>query len=205
MNEDEIAQVKKSIEKGWTVVFAATLIVAGFAAMVAGGLAWYLATEETPYDPISFVNPAIVQFPDGTVPTISGIEGPAVKLGEEGEAVLPITWTERNYEDTPVPATFNFTRQSFQLGVTIDVYDGEVDRQPFQPGIVQYDAFSAIDDKTREAVEDAASSGICVTEWQNIASATPLRESGVEASFYSQNYSIVHPCYGQHAFLGGYD
>lgn len=143
-------------------------------------------TEEEPFDPISFINPALIQYQAGTVPRLPGIEGPAIFSDER----LPVRWTEVNKTLEPVEATFSWTAQSFEIGASVVLFDN-APRSPFEPGVIVYDTLDAINPDILAEVELAAQTGICTSEWINIAEATPVQAGGVSTPFFSQNYTIV--------------
>ena len=173
-----------------TILWQATVTVAVLVVAVVLIFGWKLVTRDEPFEPISFVNPALVVFGDGTIPSVPGVEGPAVSLGVDGSGVVPLRWVELNTSAEPVEAVFAVDVVSFQRGLSISIRSDSV-RPPFEPGVVVYHTERPIYPQVATAALEAAESGVCVTEWTVVASATPLREGGVAAQFWSENYSIV--------------
>lgn len=174
---------------------AVVVFISGVLLSIGAFMLYSVATEEEPYDPISFVNPALIQFSDGSVPTVNGLEGPAVMLGEPGEQVLPLLWFEQNAEQEPVGATFSSAMNSFGNGVTVTLRAAGTPRPSFAPGVTRHESLIAFSDEVREEVETFANQGNCVTSWVRTGTATPVAPNAVTADFFTENFWIVHPCY----------
>lgn len=86
-------------------VVVATL--ASVIALVAVVVAVRSSFSEGPFVPITVINPAGIVDAEGTIPTVEGIEGPAIaytfeQCGDESCAVVPYSFTQENTTDTAV-------------------------------------------------------------------------------------------------------
>ena len=158
-----------------------------------------IATASESWDPIGFVNPALIEYEDGTVPTIEGIDGPALYIGAEGEPVLPLMWIEFNQESFPVETVFTSEVISWYDGSSILTHPEGTKRSDFKPGINTYHSMIPIDPGVRAEIRSLAQKGICQSTWQIVAQTTPVKIDGRETSpieFFSENYTLVtDDCY----------
>lgn len=170
------------------------MVIAFSMTIIAGVLVIGEISEPDPFAPISFVIPALIQFEDGSVPRVEGVDGPAIRLPEDANtAVLPFRWAELNTESYPVPSTFNLSVLGIGHGIVLEVFV-DSPRDPFVPGTVQIVTVAPLLPAVYSSILSLADQGICESAWVHAGSATPAAAGGVETPWYSENYTVVASC-----------
>ena len=207
MSIEEAVKLERQAKAG----LGGALVVAVFSVVTLIAAMYIIIDDrgDDPYTPISVSTPALVVDSDGTIPTVDGVDGPAViyeipprdaagdfvpQCGSENCTVVPISYTQTNDTDETiiVDVVGGWLWVNADTGEQRFVVQGGAQLEVL-PGDTQITIPANVPDGVYEDLLEFADAGLYESAgWSVTGSLDPIGD-GEPVEVRSVNFTLVHP------------